>query len=261
MSEFDKPEDDIDDIRPIETMDVSSSAGQNQAEVISVPDDGKPISRVSKEDLLDKEIDKAEKEDNFAVKGDFIDLTKKKPQLKQVRISMGWDMKNYEGDPLDLDVSLFLLNIDEQTRNDDDFVFYNNVNILDGAVRHQFDSRTGAGDGDDETVVVDLNGVPFDVVKIMVVLSIYDQGFKDADFSMVKNVYVSITDNEDKNEIIRYDITEEELASGSAMRVAAIVREGPVWFFEALGENSNGSLGQIATDYGIIVQEILSTGS
>ena len=67
--------------------------------------------------------------------------------------------------------------------------------------------------------------------------------------------------DEEKDEILHYEVQEKDLANGSVMRVAALVREGPVWFFEALGESIKGGLSKVATEYGIIVQEMASSGA
>lgn len=199
-------------------------------------------------------------ERNLAKKGDFTDIMESRQHLKQIQIGCGWDQTNYESDPVDLDVSLFLLNRDNMTRTDEDFVFYNNPAALDGAVRHMGDSRTGAGDGDDEMIKIDLNGVPFDVMKIMIVLSVYDPDFMGHHIKMAKNVYVRIVDQEDRNEVIRYEIDENDLSTATAIRMAALVREGPKWYFEALAEPVVGGLAKTATEYGLIIQEMSSTG-
>jgi tellurium resistance protein TerD len=248
-----------DSIKPIDTRNDGSTPKAEQAPIKTNPDVVFPDEKEdpkSKEEFL-KELSDSER--NFAKKGDFLDLTLKKPQLTQIRIEMGWDMKNYETDPLDLDVSLFLIDKDGKTRTNDDFVFYNNPTTLEGAVRHKFDSRTGAGEGADEVIIVDLNGIPFDITKIMIALSIYDPDMTNLNFTMVKNVFVSIIDEDEKDEIVRYELPEEELGNGSAARIAALVREGPLWFFQAIGENCHGGLSSIATDYGIIVHEMTST--
>lgn len=198
-------------------------------------------------------------ERNFAQKGDFLDLTEKKPQLKKIKIGVGWDQKNMEEDPIDLDASIFLLNRDDKTREDEDFVFYNNMSTLDGAVRHLGDNRTGAGDGDDEEIHIDMNGIPFDVMKIMIVLSVYDEDFRGLHLQKVKNIFVRIVDEDDRDEIVRFQIPEEEVTTATAMRVAELVREGPRWYFSALAEPVVGGLGVVATEYDIIVQELASS--
>jgi tellurium resistance protein TerD len=190
-----------------------------------------------------------------AVVGDRVDLLQLEPTLKKVRVAAGWDQKAFEEQPVDLDLCCFLLDKSDQTREDDDFVFYNHEATVDETVKHMGDNRTGAGDGDDEIMLVDLNGVSFDVFKVMFALAVYDPDLQGHDFSMVRNVFVRVVNDEDGNELVRYEIPEEELSAGVAIRAAVLEREGPKWFFKPLNEPEVNGLAAIATDYGMIIAE------
>ena len=85
-------------------------------------------------------------DDNKVVIGDDMNLMAKDPSLHNIIIGAGWDVNAFDADVLDLDLSLFFVDKHGQTQADEDFVFYNNPVILDGAVKHHGDSRTGAGD-------------------------------------------------------------------------------------------------------------------
>ena len=94
-------------------------------------------------------------------KGGRINLKKEAPALKKVRLGLGWNANGTDtGTEFDLDVSVFICKNDHANMpkliSDEHFVFYNNKVSPDGAVVHHGDNRTGTGDGDDETVVVDL---------------------------------------------------------------------------------------------------------
>jgi len=195
-----------------------------------------------------------ELKENFAYKGDVFDIRKQIPSLRNIIIGAGWDHKIFEENPLDLDLSCFLLNRADQTREDSDFVFYNNDSAAEGALRHLGDSRTGAGDGDDEQIAVDLQSLPFDIIKITITLSIYEADIREHDFSMVRNLYMRITNEEDANEVFRFKLPEEEYKGVTCIKVGELVREGPRWMFYALGEPVPGGLRQIATEYGLIIQ-------
>ena len=194
-------------------------------------------------------------EQNILEKGDYIDLFDKTPGLREVRIGVGWDQKAVEEDMADLDISLFLLDKNDETRIDEDFVFYNNAAACDGAIKHEGDNRTGAGDGDDETVFIDLNGVPFDVLKIMFVLSVYDEDAKGYNLGLARQVYIRLVNKEDGDEILRYPVPESELEGQTGILLAGLIREGPKWYFEVFSKAIPGGLAAAATDYGIIVQE------
>ncbi len=187
-------------------------------------------------------------------KGEEINITRRDPAIRQIMVGIGWDLKRFEGDPLDLDASLFLLDKNDKTREDEDFVFYNNLAGRDGAARHLGDSRTGAGDGDDESMIVDLMALPFEVVKIAFVLSIYDLDLNSNNFSMVKNVYFRIVNQETNHETFRYEL-DGELGSTTALHIGYLERIGSDWVFTAVGEPIHGGLAKIATDYGMIITQ------
>jgi tellurium resistance protein TerD len=169
-------------------------------------------------------------------------------------VGVGWDLKAFESDPLDLDASVFLLDREDKTRVDEDFIFYNNLQGSDGAVKHMGDSRTGAGDGDDEMMNINLQALPFDVMKIMFVLSIYPNETQEHDFSMVRNVYFRIANNTNNHEIFRYEL-DDELSGEEGLMIGELERIGTDWVFRAIGDTVEGGLNAIAENYGIIVAE------
>lgn len=187
-------------------------------------------------------------------KGEEINVTRLDPTLREITIGVGWDLKRFEGDPIDLDASAFLLDRNDRTREDEDFVFYNNKTGREGAVRHMGDSRTGAGEGDDENIVIDLMALPFEVSKIAFVLSIYDLDMNSNNFTMVKNVYFRIINNETKLETFRFEL-DDELGNGTGLLIGHMERVGSDWIYKALGEPVYGGLAKIATDFGIVVAQ------
>lgn len=205
--------------------------------------------------------DEADSHDiNFVNKGEYVDLIEKVPTLKRMLIGAGWSTRSFEGGGIDVDISLFLLNKYDKTREDEDFVFYNNDKACGGAVHHLGDSRSGAGDGDDENIFIDVNGIPFDIIKIVFVFSIYDPEMEGHHFGQVKNMFLRIVNKDDGHEVMRYQINDQDHRSGNALIVGTMIREGPKWIFEADAQISNGGLAKVATDYDIVVKELQSTG-
>lgn len=205
-------------------------------------------------DYIAPEITYGDEPKNKINRGDEINLTLKDPTMKAIQVGVGWDLKAFESDPLDLDASIFLLDRNEQTRVDEDFVFYNNMTGCDGAVSHRGDSRTGAGDGDDEIMTLNLAALPFEVMKVAFVLSIYPNEKQKHDFSMVKNVYFRVVNKNNDHELFRYEL-DEELTGTEGLMIAYLERIGADWIFHAVGETVEGGLGAIAENYGIIVAE------
>lgn len=208
-------------------------------------------------DIFDRSLDdiKVEISDNKIEKGEEVNLTSKDPTMKNVIIAVGWQLNSFDADALDIDVSCFLLNNDGKTRMDEDFVFYNNLQDIDEAVVHNGDNITGAGDGDDETISIDLNKIPYEIIKVMFVLSIYRGEEKGQEMSSIRNGYIRLINVSNGQEMLRYEISPDvEISEGeTAMRVASLNREGPKWHFETIGELVKSGLEEVATEYDIIV--------
>lgn len=195
-----------------------------------------------------------ELDNNKAKLGDDINLTAKEPTLKRILIGAGWDLNAFDADALDLDLSLILVDKDGQTHDDQEFIFYNNTEAFDGAVKHNGDSRTGAGDGDDESLIVDLQGLPFEVMKILCVISIYKGVEKGQGLQQVRNAYIRIANAENMHELVRYELDEDlEDKSHTAMVAASVNREGPKWHFTPMDDYVAEGLGALAQRHGLII--------
>lgn len=186
--------------------------------------------------------------------GDDINLLKKDPALRNIRVAVGWDSKAFGSLNVDVDISLFLLNNQEMTREDEDFVFYNNMETCNGAVKHEGDNRTGAGDGDDETMLFELTKIPFDVTRIVFVYSIYKGRELQQDLSLVKNSYIRLLNADNDHELIRFDLDEHfKTIHDTGAIVGSINREGPKWHFTPRMDAFPDGLADIATQYGITI--------
>lgn len=196
-------------------------------------------------------------EDNRVEAGADINIMAKDPALKRVHIGVGWDLNAFESDTLDLDVSCILLDKDGQTTQDEDLVFYNNEQAYDGAVKHNGDSRTGAGDGDDESMTISLEGLPFEIVRVLFVVSIYQANYKEQNMSMVRNAYVRLVNADTTLELLRYELKDRlRDRTEQAMIVASLDRLGPKWHFKTLEEFVPDGLPGVAGARGIIVGQV-----
>ena len=108
-------------------------------------------------------------------KGQKVSLTKDNPGLQKVIVGLGWDVNRYDtGGDFDLDASVFMLTDSGKVSRQEEFVFYGNPKDPSGAVQHMGDNRTGAGEGDDEQIMIDLTKVPENITKIAITVTIYD---------------------------------------------------------------------------------------
>lgn len=186
-------------------------------------------------------------------KGQKVDLTKTNPGLTNVVVGLGWDTNKYDGgNDFDLDTSVFLLGDNGKVTNEADFVFYNNPKGANGAVVHTGDNRTGAGDGDDEQVAVNLTAIPANIQRITFAITIHDAGARNQNFGQVSNAYVRIFNEANSQELIRYDLG-EDFSIETAIVVGELYRHNGEWKFSAIGSGYQGGLAALATDFGLQV--------
>ncbi|MDB5755487.1 MAG: chemical-damaging agent resistance protein [Massilia sp.] len=185
-------------------------------------------------------------------KGGNVNLSKEAPGLNKMVVGLGWDVRSTDGAAFDLDGAVFLLDPSGKVRSDADFVFYNNLKSVDGSVVHSGDNRTGAGEGDDETVTIDLANVPAGVDKMAVCVTIHDAETKRQNFGQVSKAYIRCVNANGNAEIARYDLSEDG-STESAMVFGEVYRAGTDWKFKAIGQGFKGGLGPLAKNYGVSV--------
>jgi tellurium resistance protein TerD len=137
-------------------------------------------------------------------------------------------------------------------RSDADFVFYNNLKSVDGSVVHSGDNRTGEGEGDDESVTIELSRVPADIDKIAVCVTIHDAEQRRQSFGQVSKAFIRCVNANGNTEIARYDLSEDS-STEAAMIFGEIYRAGADWKFRAIGQGFKGGLGPLAKNYGVNV--------
>jgi tellurium resistance protein TerD len=182
-------------------------------------------------------------------KGNNLSLTKVSPGLTVATVGLGWDPRTTSGEAFDLDASALLIGDNGKVRSSADFIFYNQPAAADKSVVHLGDNRSGAGDGDDEQITIDLNLVAADVSRVVIVVSIDQADARRQNFGQVRGAYCRVVD-QDNNEIVRFDLS-EDAAPETAMLFAEVYRNGSDWKFKAVGQGYTSGLAGIATDFGI----------
>ncbi len=185
-------------------------------------------------------------------KGSNLSLTKADPGLQQALVGLGWDPRTTSGQQFDLDASAILLGANGKVRNNDDFIFYNQLEAKDGSVIHQGDNRTGEGEGDDEQILINLDSVSADVERVVIVVSIDQADARNQNFGQVRGAFCRVVNQHTDQEIVRYDLS-EDAASETTMVFAEIYRNGTEWKFRAVGQGYASGLHGIATDFGIVL--------
>lgn len=179
-------------------------------------------------------------------KNDILDLTKRNPGLKKVVVGAGWDIATGGAD-FDVDIAAFLLDVNNRFNTVSNVIFFNNKQgqgIVLGA-----DNRTGAGDGDDERINIDLSQIDMSIQKIVFVVTIHNAKEKRQTFGMINNSYVRLMDElQGEKELCRFNLKENGSTATSVI-FAELYREGIEWQFKAIGEGKIGDLNDILALY------------
>jgi tellurium resistance protein TerD len=184
-------------------------------------------------------------------KGQRVSLDKVAPGLTNIFVGLGWDVKVVDsGNDFDLDASVFLLGKNEKLLSDKHFVFYNNLTSPDPAkaVEHAGDNLTGAGDGDDEVVKVNLPAVPADIDKIVVAVTIHDAQARGQNFGQVQNAFVRVVNAQTNEEVVRYDLV-EDYSTETALIMAELYRKEGEWRLNAVGSGYQEGLKSLLDRY------------
>ena len=172
-------------------------------------------------------------------KGQSISLVKADGgTLHRVRMGLGWDAMKKKGmfgklkeQSVDLDASALLFDASGRLV---DQVWFQQLRSKDGSVQHTGDNVTGAGDGDDESIVVDLDAVPAAVTQIVFVVN----SFTGQDFTQIENAFCRLVDSRNESEIARYELTGS--GSHNSQVMAKVSRAGSGWSMTAIGAIANG---------------------
>ncbi|ACK66110.1 stress protein [Rippkaea orientalis PCC 8801] len=184
-------------------------------------------------------------------KGERVSLEKVAPGLEAVLVGLGWDIKKMDtGTDHDLDVSVFMLGANEKLLSDQHFIFYNNLKSPDPdhCVEHMGDNLTGAGEGDDEVILVNLTKIPSDVQKLVFVVTIHQADERGQNFGQIQNAFVRLVDVKTKQEVLRYDLT-EDCSIETAMIMAEIYKKDNQWRMSAVGAGYQGGLQAVLNRY------------
>ena len=171
--------------------------------------------------------------------------------LSKILIGLGWDIKKFDGGAdFDLDASVFMCDGTGKVAKESNFIFYNNKTAP--GVEHMGDNRTGAGDGDDEVIKVDLSALESDVEKIAVTVTIDQADARKQNFGMVENSYIRVVDEATGTELLRYDLG-EDFSVETALVVAEIYRHNGEWKFNAIGSGFAGGLAALCGNFGVVI--------
>lgn len=195
-------------------------------------------------------------------KGQKISLSKDNmgnaTNLRRAVVGLGWDAVRKGGglfgfgtqqvEDIDCDASALMLK-GGRLASEQDVVFYGNLHHRSGAVNHMGDNLTGDGDGDDEQITIDLDRVPAEYDRIVIVVNIYRAEAKKQDFGLIRNAFMRICDGTTGRELVRYNLS-ENYAGKTAMIFGELYRRNGEWKMNAIGQGTaDGSLSELMKRY------------
>jgi stress response protein SCP2 len=165
--------------------------------------------------------------------------------LSRIMVGLGWDeVQQKRGlfapkpKDIDCDASVILCGADGKVVSPETnrcCIFFGNLRHPSGAIVHQGDNLTGAGEGDDEQIMVDLSMIPQEIQKLVFVVNIYDANVRGQHFGMIRNAFIRLVDLAGNNEICRFNLT-EDYTGMTGLVVGEIYRRGGEWKFNAIGQ-------------------------
>ncbi len=182
-------------------------------------------------------------------KGQRISLVKEAPGLTRLMCGLGWDVTKHSGGGIvgassntpncDLDASVICLDQKGKVNNLANVVYYANLSHQSGAITHLGDNLTGAGDGDDERILIDLPRIPPQITKLVFVVNIFDCLARKQDFGEVQNAFVRLVNTANNQELARYNLSGKEYVGMTGMIMAEIYKHNNDWKMAAIGSGIN----------------------
>lgn len=178
-------------------------------------------------------------------KGQKISLTKENTGLSYVMVGLGWDevprKKGFfapKPQDIDCDASVILCGADGKVVSRDInecLIYFGNLRHSSDAIIHQGDNLTGAGDGDDEQIMVDLKRIPSNIEKLVFVVNIYDGIKRGQHFGLIQNAFIRLVDTGSQTEICRYNLS-ENYDGMTGLVVGELYKRNGEWKFNAVGQ-------------------------
>ncbi|MCI8889843.1 MAG: TerD family protein [Eubacterium sp.] len=189
-------------------------------------------------------------------KGQKVSLSKEHAGLSKMMVGLGWDeAQKAKGGffapkpkPIDCDASALLLK-NGRLCDKSDIIYFGNLGHKTGAIQHMGDNLTGAGDGDDEQILVDLDRIPAEYDRIVIVVNIYQAVQRKQHFGMIQNAFIRLVDQRNNGEMCKYNLT-DNYSGMTALIFGEIYRHNGEWKFSAVGQGTTDpGLGELANRY------------
>ncbi len=186
-------------------------------------------------------------------KGERFNLFQENPNLQKLSVALGWRM-NQTTQSYEIDASVFMLGADGKIPDEKYCVFYNNVRSLDESLHHLGNHKTGQGEGDRETINVDLNKISPAIGEIIFVVTIHEAQAKNQNFSQINNAFIRIYNSENGSELAFYNL-KENFSQETAVEFGRLYKKDAKWRFQAVGQGYNAGLQSFVDKYYVEIKE------
>ncbi|ESQ14747.1 MAG TPA: TerD family protein [Chromatiaceae bacterium] len=183
-------------------------------------------------------------------KGGNVSLTKEAPGMTKVAFGLGWDARTTDGADFDLDACALVVGGDNKVLSKEHFIYYNNLKSPDASIVHSGDNLTGAGEGDDEVINVDLTKLPANAEKVVFAVTIYEGQARGQNFGQVNNAFIRAVDSGNDQEVMRFDLS-EDYSTETTVIFGELYRRNEEWKFKAIGAGYSAGLEGLVKDYGL----------
>ena len=177
--------------------------------------------------------------------------------LSKLMVGLGWDEnQSGSGYDFDADVSLAFLSANGKCSGENRFLFYNTpgMKLINPATGEEYavhsgDNRTGEGEGDDESVALNLDRVPADVEEIAIYVTIHDAIQRGQNFGMLDNSFIRIFDVTTEKVLLQWDL-DFDASTADAVKFGSLIRRQGEWHFKAIRTIETGGLAGITSRIG-----------
>ncbi|MDO0825420.1 TerD family protein [Desulfosporosinus nitroreducens] len=176
-------------------------------------------------------------------------MSKNRPDMKNLAVNLSWHVKDEDNHShYEIDSAAFLLTMNGKTRDDQDFVFYNNPAGGNGAIHHSVDHDRGG-----KQITIDLAHLPQDICRIAFSITIHSAETKGQNFGQIDKVRVAVCNRDTQEVLLQYEVSEQFMVE-TALVPAELYLHNGAWKFNAIGSGFKGGLEALCNNFGIEVE-------
>jgi tellurium resistance protein TerD len=180
-------------------------------------------------------------------RGSNVALTREIPGLTQIVLGVWWNAGAERVLEDNLVVASLLCDAASKVLSERHFVFFNQLSSPELSVQQ----LEKALDGDKEQIEIDLNDVPAEVDRVVVVMYLNDGTAQRRTLGQLRDIGVRVLNGQGNTELVRSENLSPSLSAETALVLGEVYRHNGDWKFKVIGEGYASGIGGIAADYGL----------